>query len=483
MLQTLRSTRGMVTSSHHLAAEAGLRVLREGGNAIEAMVAAAATVSVVYPHMNGLGGDGFWLISEPRHRTPRAINAVGAAGAGVGIDFYRQQGLAEIPSRGPLAANTVAGTISGWQAALEMSATRGGTMPLERILEDAIHYAEAGFPASDSQYANTAAKRAELEDVPGWADTFLPGGAPPAPGTLFRQPALAATLRRLGEAGLDDFYRGELARSIGADLERAGSPVGADDYAGQQAVVNEPLRVRLRCGDVYNATPPSQGLASLIILGIFDRLGCEEADGFEHLHGIVEATKRAILLRNAHVTDPAYMDVDPRSLLEDEILDSLAGEVDRSRAMPWPVDPAPGDPGAQNALLPGRLPFHTNNPAMALLGDGRVMVYGSMGGEGQPQTQAALFSRYAMLGSNLQQAITAPRWVLSRTWGDTRTDLRLESRFPPTLIDALRDAGHDVNAVGPFEEVMGHAGAIVLHPSGTMEGATDPRSCGAVAAF
>jgi gamma-glutamyltranspeptidase/glutathione hydrolase len=141
------------------------------------------------------------------------------------------------------------------------------------------------------------------------------------------------------------------------------------------------------------------------------------------------------------------------------------------------------DPGAQNALLPGRLPFHTNNPAMALLGDGRVMVYGSMGGEGQPQTQAALFSRYAMLGSNLQQAITAPRWVLSRTWGDTRTDLRLESRFPPTLIDALRDAGHDVNAVGPFEEVMGHAGAIVLHPSGTMEGATDPRSCGAVAAF
>jgi gamma-glutamyltranspeptidase/glutathione hydrolase len=530
MLQNLRSTRGMVTSSHHLAAEAGLRVLREGGNAIEAMVAAAATISVVYPHMNGLGGDGFWLISEPDIRAPRAINAVGAAGSRVDIDFYRQQGLAEIPSRGPLAANTVAGTISGWQAALEMSAARGGTMPLGRILEDAIHYAEAGFPVSDSQYANTAAKRAELEDVPGWADTFLPDGVPPAPGTLFRQPALAATLRRLGEAGLDDFYRGELARSIGADLERAGSPVGADDYAGQQAVVNEPLRVRLQCGDVYNATPPSQGLASLIILGVFDRLGCEEADGFAHLHGIVEATKRAILLRNAHVTDPAYMDVDPRALLEDESLDSLAEQIDRSRAMPWPVDPAPGDtvwlgavdgegravsfihsiywefgsgvvlrdtgiqcqnrgssfsldPGAQNALLPGRLPFHTNNPAMALLGDGRVMVYGSMGGEGQPQTQAALFSRYAMLGSNLQQAITAPRWVLSRTWGDTRTDLRLESRFPPTLIDALRDAGHDVNAVGPFEEVMGHAGAIVLHPSGTMEGATDPRSCGAVAAF
>jgi gamma-glutamyltranspeptidase len=137
----------------------------------------------------------------------------------------------------------------------------------------------------------------------------------------------------------------------------------------------------------------------------------------------------------------------------------------------------------QNRLYPGRLPFHTNNPAMALLSDGRVMVYGAMGGEGQPQTQAAVFTRYAMLGAELQHAITAPRWVLSRTWGDARTDLRLENRFPPALIEALREAGHEVNTVDAFDEVMGHAGAIVLHDSGLMEGATDPRSCGAVAAF
>ena len=147
----------MVTSSHHLAAESGLQILREGGNAIEAMVAAAATISVVYPHMNGLGGDGFWLISEPGHRAPRAINAVGAAGDRVDVDLYRRQGLAQIPSRGPLAANTVAGTISGWQAALEVSDSWDGSMPLARLLEDAIHYAEAGFPVSDSQYRNTAA--------------------------------------------------------------------------------------------------------------------------------------------------------------------------------------------------------------------------------------------------------------------------------------------------------------------------------------
>jgi gamma-glutamyltranspeptidase/glutathione hydrolase len=520
----------MVTSSHHLAAEAGLRVLREGGNAIEAMVAAAATISVVYPHMNGLGGDGFWLISEPAARVPRAINAVGAAGAGVDVDLYRRQGLAQIPTRGPLAANTVAGTISGWQAALEVSAAWGGSMPLARLLEDALHYADAGFPVSDSQYHNTVAKRAELADVPGWADTFLSAGEPPVPGALYKQPALATTLRRLAQAGLDDFYRGELARSIGADLERAGSPVVAGDYERQRALGTDPLSVRLQCGTAYNVTPPAQGIASLIILGIFDRLGCGEADGFEHVHGVVEATKQAILLRNAHCTDPAYMEIDPRSLLTNESLDSLAGKIDPSRATPWPRDAKPGDTvwlGAvddagravsfihsiywefgsgvvlrdtgiqcqnrgssfsldqeeQNCLRPGRLPFHTNNPAMALFNDGRVMVYGAMGGEGQPQTQAALFTRYAMLGAELQHAITAPRWVLSRTWGETRTDLRLESRFPRQLIDELRDAGHDVNTVDDFDEVMGHAGAIVLHPSGLMEGASDPRSCGAVSAF
>lgn len=530
MLRTTRCNRGMVSSSHHLAAESGLQILREGGNAIEAMVAAAATISVVYPHMNGLGGDGFWLISEAGRRVPLAINAVGAAAAMADETRYRREGLEQIPARGPLAANTVAGTISGWQAALEVSASWGGSISLERLLEDASYYAEAGFPVSDGQNHNTAAKRAELLDVPGWADTFLADGKVPAAGVLFKQPALAATLRRLAEAGLDDFYRGELARRIAADLARAGSPVSGEDYAGHQVVAGEPLAVTLRCGTVYNVPPPSQGLASLIILGIFDRLDCNASDGFSHVHGVVEATKHAILLRNAHVTDPAYMTVDPRSLVTDETLDTLAAKVDPSQAMPWPIDPLPGDtvwlgavdgdgravsfihsiywefgsgvvlrdtgiqcqnrgssfsldPAAQNYLRPGRLPFHTNNPALALLNDGRVMVYGAMGGEGQPQSQAAVFTRYAMFGSELQHAVSAPRWVLSRTWGETRTDLRLERRFPKELIEALREAGHDVNTVGAFDEVMGHAGAIVLHPSGLIEGATDPRSCGAVASF
>ncbi|HSS65304.1 MAG TPA: gamma-glutamyltransferase [Gammaproteobacteria bacterium] len=530
MLQTLRATRGIVTSSHHLAAESGLQVLREGGNAIEAMVAAAATVSVVYPHMNGLGGDGFWLISTPDGRPPRAISAIGAAAGNVDEAFYRGRGYSEIPARGPLAANTVGGTIGGWQSALEMSSDWGGRIPLARLLEDAVHYAEMGVPVTDGQHQNTVSKRGELENVPGWAETFLIDGQAPQPGALFKQPALGATLRRLAEAGLDDFYRGGLARRIGADLARAGSPVSAEDYARQRARETEPLSVALGCGTVYNVMPPSQGMSSLMILGIFDRLHCDEAEGFSHLHGMVEATKHAILVRNAHCTDPAYMEKDPRALLSDESLDALAARVDPQRAMPWGNGAVPGDTvwlGAadgegrvvsfihsiywefgsgvvlrdtgmlcqnrgssftlneseQNYLRPGRLPFHTNNPAMALLNDGRVMAYGAMGGEGQPQSQSAVLSRYAMFGAGLQEAVTAPRWVLSRTWGEARTDLRLESRFSAEVIERLRAAGHDVNVVGEFDEVMGHAGAVVRHPSGLIEGATDPRSCGAVATF
>ena len=235
MLQTVKATRGTVSASHHLAAEAGLAVLREGGNAIEAMVAAAATISVVYPHMNGLGGDGFWLISEPGRRPPRAISAVGAAGAAVDEDLHRRQGLDAVPSRGALAANTVAGTISGWQAALEISGQWGGQLSMTRLLEEAVHYARAGFPVSESQYRYTADKYDELCEVPGWADTFLVVDSAPVPGTLFKQPALADTLARLAAAGLDDFYRGELGQRVAADLERVGSPVTVDDLARQRA--------------------------------------------------------------------------------------------------------------------------------------------------------------------------------------------------------------------------------------------------------
>ena len=141
------------------------------------------------------------------------------------------------------------------------------------------------------------------------------------------------------------------------------------------------------------------------------------------------------------------------------------------------------DARALNALKPGRKPFHTIQPAMALFHDGRVMPYGTMGGEGQPQTQSAVYTRYAMFGQELQDAVTAPRWLLGRTWGEARTNLRIENRFAPQVIDALRAAGHDTEVVGAFDEAMGHAGALVCHGDGVIEGASDPRSDGAAAGF
>jgi gamma-glutamyltranspeptidase/glutathione hydrolase len=517
----------MVVAPHHLAAQAGLAVLREGGNAVEAMVAAASTVAVVYPHMNSIGGDNFWLIAEPG-REPVAIMACGGAGEKATAEFYR--GHASIPTRGPLAANTVAGAISGWDAALAVSKRWGGRLPLSRILADAISYGRHGAPVTVSQHRNTTAKLAELKDVPGYATQFLVNGQPPAVASLFRQPRLAATLERLARAGLDDFYRGEIAAANAAELARIGSPVTAADLRTHRAVETAPLRVDLRCGAVYNVPPPTQGLASLMILGVFDRLGCAEAEGFPFLHGLVESTKQAFLVRDRVVTDPAYMADDPAGFLTDSRLAEMAGRIDPQRALPWPAPAQSGDTvwlgvidgqgravsliqsiywefgsgvvlgdtgvlwqnrgvsfslseTALNVLRPGRKPFHTLNPAMAQLADGRLMVYGTMGGEGQPQTQAAIFARHVLFGQELQAAVTAPRWLLGRTWGAASTNLKLESRFDPSVIEALRKAGHDVEVMAPFTDIMGHAGGIVRHPSGVLEGAADPRGDGVVAAF
>ncbi len=529
MLQTPRAVRGMVVAPHNLAAQAGLRVLQEGGNAIEAMIAAAATIAVVYPHMNALGGDNFWLIADGRS-SPLGIDACGAAAAKADIPIYRGQGLNAIPARGPLAALTVAGAVSGWQAALDVAKAWGGTMPLARLFEDATWYAREGAPVTHSLRNNTLAKRAELEGVPGFAATFLPHGQAPQIGERLKLPALAQTLDRLGRVGLDDFYRGETARAIAADLERAGSPLAAEDLARHKALVVEPLSVRLKLGTVFNMPPPTQGLASLIILGVFERLNVRRAEGFAFVHGLVEASKRAFRVRDAHVTDPKYMTVDAKSFLTLAALDAMAATIEPTRAAPWPELAKKGDTvwlGAidregravsfiqslywefgsgvvlpetgivwqnrgtsfaldevqLNPLRPGRRPFHTIQPALALLDDGRVMVYGTMGGEGQPQTQAAVFTRHVLFGQELQAAVSAPRWLLGRTWGAATTNLRIENRFGEDVIKALIAAGHDVELVGAFDEVMGHAGALVRAPTGVIDGAADPRGDGQAAGF
>lgn len=526
MLYSKTCLGGMVSAPHHLAAQAGAQILREGGNAVEAMVAASATIAVVYPHMNGIGGDGFWLISEPG-RDPVAIRACGPSAALATRDFYAAHGDASIPTRGPHAALTVAGAVAGWSAALQHAQGFGRALPLPVLLADAITHARRGVPITRSQHELTRDKWDELKDQPGFAATYAAQGIP-AQGAVLQQAALAASLTRLAEAGLDDFYRGDLGATLATGLEAAGSPLRRSDLEAFHAQQVQPLMVQLRSGRVYNLPPPTQGVSALMIIGLFDRLGVTEGEGFDHIHGLVEATKRAFILRNRHVTDPAHMSVNAADWLLAEALQQEAAHIDMQRAAPWPHPAKPGDTiwmgaadaqgrvvsyiqsifwefgsgvvlpdtgivwqnrGASftlddgaNQLQPGKLPFHTLNPSLARLDDGRTLAYGTMGGEGQPQTQAAVFTRHVLFGQNLQAAVSAPRWLLGRTWGDVSTNLKLEGRVPEATIEALRRAGHDVQVVADYTDMMGHAGAVCVHPDGVIEGATDPRADGICAA-
>jgi gamma-glutamyltranspeptidase/glutathione hydrolase len=526
-LHTAGHRRGVVCAPHHLAVEAGRAVLAEGGNAIEAMIAMAATIAVTYPHMNGIGGDGFWLVRE-RSGKIRALMAAGAAGSLARPELYRNTGHDTIPTRGPLAALTVPAAIGGWILALELAKAQGGKLPLGVLLADAIRRASEGFPVSRSQAAGTAATAAELKNVPGFADTFLIEGKPPVQGANFKQAALAATLDQLAQAGLEDFYRGDVGREIAADLDRVGSPVTRADLEHCHANVADPLSVTSQVGTLYNTPLPTPGLASLIILALYERLGVTEAESFNHIHGLVEATKRAFAVRDGYVTDPARQPQPPDRFLNAAFLDAEARKIDRHKAAQTLATNGEGDTvwmGAADAsglvvsyiqslywefgsgvvlpktgvlmqnrgtsftldrglnqLEPGRLPRHTLNPALAVLRDGRVMAYGSMGGDAQPQIQAELFGRYVLYRQPLDQALDRPRWMVGRTWGSAHSSLVVEGRTAGNLIDRLLAAGHDVTALAePYVEMMGHAGAVVLHPDGTLEGGHDPRADGGAA--
>src|SRR4051812_19103332 len=273
--QPTRGTRGMAVAPHALASQSALAVLREGGNAVEAMIAAAAAIAIVYPHMNSIGGDAFWLMHVPGEK-PRAIDACGAAAGGATIDFYRSQGHAAIPFRGGIAANTVAGTLSGWKLACDFSRERlGGRFPLERLLADAVQYAREGIVVTRSQTETTRQKLEGLKGQPGFDETFLVDGAPPVTGTRFRHPRMAATLEQLARAGLSDFYSGDLAQGMARDLEALGSPLRLADLKAHRAQWRTPLAMPHSRGTLHNMAPPTQGVVSLLILGILDRLEVE----------------------------------------------------------------------------------------------------------------------------------------------------------------------------------------------------------------
>ena len=509
------------TAPHYAAAQVGNTILERGGTAIEAMVAAAASIAVEYPHMNGLGGDGFWLISEPG-KTPVAINAAGVAAQQAQPQRYAGSGAIE--ARGGGAALTMAGAVAGWQKALEISARWQRPLPLSTLLDTAISQANWGIEVTQSLSDASHKTFAELGQQPAFSP-FLIKGKPLKKGKILKLPALGATLARLAEAGLDDFYQGAIAQQLAADLQAAGSPITLEDFHQYQAQVTEPLAVTTSKGTLYNLPAPTQGIASLLILALYDKVASQGTTDADMVHLLIECTKQAFIQRNRYVSDPSRLDIDLRTLLSADSLAAMRNNIELAQASPWPHSAKPGDtiwmgacdsagrmvsyiqslywefgsgivspstgivwnnrgtsfsldPTDINFLQPGLTPMHTLNPAFAELNDGRRMSYGTMGGEGQPQTQAALFSRYVYHNQPLPKAIALGRWLLGRTWGDESHNLKVEQDLADYVGESLVSRGHDMVTVPACNELMGHAGAVVCHPQGRVEAATDPRSDG-----
>ena len=523
MIETALGTNIAFTAPHRLATKAGFDILEAGGSAVEAMVAAAAQIAVVYPHMNSIGGDGFWLIKK-EGENPVAIAACGPAAQNASLDWYAEKGYSKsIPTRGPLAALTVPGTISGWQLALDLDGAVS-PIPLTELLSAAINKAKKGIAVSRNQYDTLKNKKPELAEVPGFKKFYLNENDVPEAGSKLIQAKLGETLEHLSRAGFGDFYTGELGKIHATFLQQQGSPLAHDDFKKFRAEVQKPLSIDTSVGKLFNLGPPTQGMSSLAILGIYDRIKTESHDDFNFVHRIVEATKQAFITRNLELGDPVAMSTSPERLISDSYLDNSASKISLTKAMDWPEVAKKGDtiwmgavdsegtvvsfiqsifwefgsgvicpetgvlfqnrgagfslsPGP-NCLAPGKKPFHTLNPAMAVMNDGRIVSYGTMGGEGQPQTQAAIFARYAFHGCDLQWAISAPRWLLGKTWGDDTTSLKLERSFDAKLINELREANHQVEIVSENNSLMGHAGSVVRHPDGSVEAASDARSDG-----
>ncbi len=536
---TVLAPQGMVVTPHYLASAAGLRVLQAGGNAIDAAIAAAAVCSVVYPHMCGIGGDNFWLIYDAKTRTVRALNGSGRAGERCTIDFYQRMGNASvIPSRGFLAANTVPGAVDGWAAVHEYGRWNLGTKVLwSSLFGEAIEYAEAGYPVTPSQAAWTA-KDIEDESDPlaglqrweGFRRTFLkPDGGPYQAGEVMRQPDLARTLKSIAFGGARFFYEGDITRRIVRYLDRHGGVLTEQDFSDHRSDWVDPIRIDYRGYTVHGFPPNTQGMAALLILSILSHFDLKKVgEGTaDYYHLQVEATKLAFADRDRWVTDPTWMRAPLDRLLSRRYTEDRARLIQMNRSVaryePGPmkggtvyigaVDAAGNgvsmlqshyfdfgsgivagdtgvllgnrgtffslDPTHVNHLAPRKRTFHTLIPAMLLKGDRLFLVYGTMGGEGQPQTQSALVTRIVDFGFGLQETIEAPRWLYGRTWGITSTDLCLEARIPASVVDGLRHRGHPVRVVGAWDDVMGHAQAILIHPeTGVRHGAADPRGDG-----
>jgi gamma-glutamyltranspeptidase len=526
----LIASRAAVAAPHHLAALAGLSMLNRGGNAVDTMVATNAALGVVYPHMTGMGGDAFWLIYHAASRKVHVLNASGRAGENATRERYLKKGAKRIEVRGPMAALTVPGAVDGWVQVHK----RFGHLPLQECLAPAIEYARNGYPVSPSQSRVTVQHRDLLRTYAETASIFLkPDGSPYAAGDVLRNPNLANTLTAVAEGGREAFYEGSIAKAIGEFLSRCGGTLTADDFARHVSDWVDPAEVTYRGRRALNLPPNSQGFAAQQILGILEHFPvkalAEDPPGYVDL--LVRATQLAFEDRDRYLTDPAFEPIPLDRLLSKAYLGQRAEILRRGVKVPGPAHVGAGDttfsccvdgegnavgviqslyhewgsavvagdtglllqnrgaffsldPHHVNRLEPGKRTFHTLCAGLLLNAEGKPeLVYGTMGGEGQPQTQAALVTRVIDHGLDVQTAIEAPRWLYGRNWGEEYSGLRLEGRFGQVAVEALQARGHErVSLVGEWDELMGHAQAIRVLPDG-LEAGFDPRGDGAALGF
>ena len=522
MAPQVTGTQKMVVSPHSLASAAGARILQQGGNAFDAAVAVSACLAVVYPHMTGLGGDSFWLTYSTEERKVRAYNASGRSGSRITAASFA--GESAIPQRGPRSVITVPGMVDGWDAILQ----EYGSKTLAEVLEPAIQYALKGFPLSPDQHVNTAERFDVLAAYPQTAAIYLPGGKVPEQGSRFVQSALGSSLIQVADQGRDVFYSGSVGQEIVRSLQEQGGLLTLEDFARHRGEWVEPIKGSYRGLDLYQVPPNSQGFTGIMALQILEQFDLEsiEHGSYEYYHLLVEALKLSFRDRDRYLTDPQFSSIPLDRLLSKSYAAKLSACIDMERALPMNTQPVGHDtayaavvdsegnavsfiqslyfefgsavvggdtgillqnrgsffsldPSHVNRLEPDKRTFHTLMPAMACRDGKPYILYGTQGGEGQPQTQTALLTRMVDYGMAPQTAVREPRWVWGRTWGEATQELRVEGRIAAEVQQRLRLAGHAVHTVEDFARVMGHAHAIMIDDNGFLLGGTDPRCDGA----
>lgn len=525
---TTLATHGIVAAPHYLAAQAGLSLLRDGGNALDAAIAADAVLQVVYPQLVGLGGDIFLLLYDAKSERLHALNGSGRSARAATIERLQAQGHTEMPRFG-VHAVTVPGCVHGWGEASE----RFGRLGLARALQPAIAYAEEGFPVGPGLHRALTFMHGSERTHRSFRQHFFPDGTIPATGSIARVPALGRTLRAIADHGPDIFYRGVIAEQIGAFFAREGGLMTLDDLAAHRSDWVTPLSVPFAGMEVYEMPPNTQGVTALQMLGMLDGMDLGAGPlAPETVHLEVEVKKLAFVDRDAYLTDPAHMRFPAERLIAPDYLRRRAGLVSPDTAQP---SRAPGtftgdtiylcaadadgnvvsliqsnymgfgsglvvdetgivlhnrgayfslDSEHANALAPGKRTLHTLIPSMAFRDGKPAVVFGTMGGDTQATTHAQVYTALARYGLDIQQAIELPRWVHGRELPDEPETLRVESRFPAATTAALRSLGHNVLEIGPWDSAVGHAQGIVLDRArGVFAGGADPRAEGIAAGW